>query len=776
MSAAEIQSRVLGMLRGRKERRIYRSRRRNSARHPAPSVENNSRTNEARFVAEQFLHRTTALVPGAKGAEQQRLSNESPETHGRLRQSARSRVEAILLGEHELLGQRVDLSGIIDWHRDPRGEFCWPREFYADLNLYELDDNVDVKYVWELGRQQYVVDLARGWLLLRDERLAQQTRALMLDWIDDNPLYEGIHWTGSLEVAMRAISWSWSLAMTSEWTGWNTEALCKIASALAEHAEYLEHHLSYYSSPYNHLIGEATGLYLIGALLEQHHEADRWQNLGRDVLIEHGPRQFYADGFCVEQAMGYHFYTLGFMVLAICAARFAGQPLDALEPVVHRAFRAGVACRQPNGEWPPLGDVDSARSIPVGTDNYWDFRPLCSTAAVLFDDARLHLSSEDPAEDVYWLFGCDGISSLDRLAHGADSAGADVKDQMVLDDSGHAIARRDEDWLMFSAGPLAAGLHADATPSTAHGHANALQVLWRTGGKAVFVDSGMPFYFGPRDWVDHFREASAHNTIEVEGLPIARTAGRLMWSHVQPRPELDVNFSAAAWMARGRCRLDSTASSNERGVVIERYLLGLPEAGLWIADWIEFDEPRTVRWYWQLAAGTLQHCTEEGVGQCSIKGNDVSLCTWSEASDMNVRVEAPQDGSPVARHAPEYGRCLDAQRVCFEANGGRRHFVVTHVGSTQHSAQVTIRGTDLKCTNNKNEARFVPASESFGSVLGADVNWQIETDQGLALYSAGDALAPTKDADEQHTAPWTPLVGVGGWPSTQAFLPINSVC
>ena len=48
----------------------------------------------------------------------------------------------------------------------------------------------------------------------------------------------------------------------------------------------------------------------------------------------------------------------------------------------------------------------------------------------------------------------------------------------VLKDAGYAIAQKEGDWLLFDAGPIAAGLHSDATPSAAHGHADTLQVLY----------------------------------------------------------------------------------------------------------------------------------------------------------------------------------------------------------------------------------------------------------------------------------------------------------
>jgi len=471
MSAGEIGCRLRGEWRRRQERRRYR-------RGCCCGAEDWAATGRLRLASGRLCRTATALVPGTQEKELAKLRAERPDVFDDLASSARRRAEAVFSGNWPLLGHPIDLRSDVDWHRDPRTGRRWPNEFYADLALSDSAAGVDVKFVWELGRQQYLVELARGWFLGGDERYAERSKELMLDFVRNNPLYEGIHWTSALEVAMRAISWLWTLATLARWEGWQDDDLCRIATSLQEHAQYLEHHFSFYSSPYNHLIGEATGLYLIASTLSELEESARWKEAARRVLIEHGPRQFYDDGFCVEQATGYHFYTLGFLALAIAAARAEGARLDELEPVVHRAFRTGAALEQPDGRWPAIGDVDSARSIPVFHEDFWDFRSLCSLGAALFDDGDLKVDGAEPGEELYWLLGCEGVESWTRLPT------AEPNRRAVLADSGYAVARRDGDWLLFDAGPIAHGLHPDGTPSTAHGHADALQVLYFSEGHA----------------------------------------------------------------------------------------------------------------------------------------------------------------------------------------------------------------------------------------------------------------------------------------------------
>lgn len=738
MSRAEMRTRLAELWRQQRERRLHR---RGSAAQ--------MRRAAAPFDAAGLRDGAAALVPGTRRDEINRLEKDFPAMFASLASRAGCGAERVLSGRWELLGHPVDLRKNPDWRRDPRSDYRWPRAFYADLSLHlDSKDGVDVKYVCELGRQQYLVELARGWLFTQEGKYAERARGLMLDWIRCNPLYEGVHWSCALEVAIRAVSWLWTIATLAEWDGWQTEDMKLVAAGLADHATYLEHHLSFYSSPYNHLIGEATGLYLIGLALAQFGDAGRWRRLARKVLTEYGPRQFYGDGFCVEQATGYHFYTLGFLSLAVVASRAEGDPLEGLEPVVHQAYRAGAALRGPDGRWPAIGDVDSARSIPVFHKDFWDFTSLCSLGAALFDDRELKLSSTDPGEEVYWLLGCEGVASWERLAENNSPTCA------VLEESGYAVARREGDWLLFDAGPVAEGLHADATPSTAHGHADTLQVLFQLAGKPVLIDPGMPFYCGSPQWVGHFRSPAAHNTLEIEGVSVARPVGRLDWSHVAPRPRLDANLSDEVWLARGRAEWAC-------GVVVERYLLGLPTHGIWIADWIETDRPRRVRWFWQLPTETVRRAESTSSHACVVEGEGIALATWSASVPIHARIERAAQNSAVAWNAPGYGMLSAGQRVCHEAEGASRFLVLTYIGSLPTQMEVAVRGRHLRCaTSSKNEVSLNQEHEYLcdADALEAEIVWHVSTERELLTYAAGTSACPAGPG-------WTYLKGKGDWPA-----------
>lgn len=655
MSAREIRCRCGEVARRSVERRQWSQKRRKSRTAPIANGD--------------VFRNAVRLVPGSARGELDLLRRTEPEFYERLTRRAFATSRAIRSGSWQMLGHEFDLRGPIDWHRDPRSAFRWPRVFYGDLPLYELPGGADVKYAWELGRQQYVAELARAWLLTGDHRSAELARSLLLDWIDANPLYEGIHWTSGLEVAMRAISWIWTIAALAEWDGWLPGDGDRIASSLAEHAIYLEHHFSFYSSPYNHVVGEATALLLIALVLDGERDAARWKRRATVVLSEYGPRQFHDDGFCVEQATGYHFYTLGFLSLAIAAARQFGDPPLELETVVRQAYVAGLAFRRPDGRWPAIGDVDSARSIPVHHDDFWLFDSLCQLGAVLFEEPLLKRDAIDAGEETYWLQGAEGVRRWHSLETTASSP------RVVLRDSGYVIAGDERDWLLFDAGPIADGLHADATPSVAHGHADVFQVLYVKDGSEILLDAGMPFYGGGRnDWVEHFRSAAAHNTFDVEGTGPVRPAGSLAWSHCEAEPTFGAHLTESSWLAFGRAEWDDGA------VKVERHVLVLPGLGLWTADLIETDRPRTVRWHWN-SRQPFAIDSMDGFESSSTPAGNIPFAVRSVGEPVRVEVVDSNGTSPAARVCIGYGKCTAANAVRVVARVERRILVATRVGT-----------------------------------------------------------------------------------------------
>ena len=648
MSPDEMRCRTSKVLNKRKERKRLRT--------------NQGQRSIATISAADLTNRCLQFLPGCCSADLASLSSEYSGLFSRLQQRKQANAEEILHGRWRMLGHSFDLTGAVHWHDDPRTNYRWESKFYADLPLYNLAGETDVKYPWELSRHQFLCELSSNYVLNGCEDSANRVRELLLDWIDANPLYVGVNWTSSLEVAMRSISWIWAIAGLASWEAWQDDDFAKIQASLWDHGQYLKDNFSHYSSPYNHLIGEATGLLCVAALFPDNPTSEKWRNSARKVLLDSGPVQFYQDHFCVEQAVGYHYYTLGFLMTAWLAAKSTGQSLDELTPIIHSGFKTGAAFRRPDGTWPPIGDLDSARALPVHPENYWHFDSLQNLAAVLLDDPSLKIG-DVPGEELFWLAGTDGVSKWHQM-----ETDTPLPSKHLLADAGYAIGAEDQDWLLFDAGSIAHGLFPDATPSTAHGHADTLQLLYHCNGQSVLEDCGMPFYGGDPDWVTYFRSPAAHNTVQIEDANFVKRAGRLAWSHEVQRPALDARFEDSAWLCHGKIQWS--------GVSHERHVCCLPGQGLWIADMIEVDRPRSATWFWQLPNDQVK-----ASGTTSAIWGSMSLTSTTSLEAEQWKLAPAINGQPEGWRCLGYGEKVPGTRLAITYRLNQKILVLTSVGT-----------------------------------------------------------------------------------------------
>ena len=134
-----------------------------------------------------------------------------------------------------------------------------------------------------------------------------------------------MNWAGPLEVAVRSLSWLWAYQFCRYWEGNPSDVHLEVIKSFYQHGTYLYRHLEFYTSPNNHLVGEATALYLLGSFFPEFDESPAWRKRAWYVLVAETQRQFYEDGGSTEQATSYHHYCLGFFVLAVLTRLHQGQ-------------------------------------------------------------------------------------------------------------------------------------------------------------------------------------------------------------------------------------------------------------------------------------------------------------------------------------------------------------------------------------------------------------------------------------------------------------------
>ena len=331
--------------------------------------------------------------------------------------AARRHADAALRHEFEFFGERFVCGAIIDWNADPQSGRQWPRAYHRDVLVHDGDTGCgDVKYVWELNRQQFLIDLGKAQYLFADDAAAGELLRLVEDWRKHNPYGSGVSWACALEPAFRVWSWLWAYAFALRSGGLAPQQHLEWLAGFHDHGHFLFRHLEHYTSPYNHLIGEASALYALGVLFPEFREARAWRRRGKEVLESALPEQFHADGGSVEQSTFYHHATLGFYILAALLGRRNGEELS--PPVwaaIERGIEFSMLMQQPDGTLPRIGGADDGKPIRLEHLPFWDFRPYQAIGAVVFDRADFKYTAQRFHEDAFWLLGAKGLERFNAL-------------------------------------------------------------------------------------------------------------------------------------------------------------------------------------------------------------------------------------------------------------------------------------------------------------------------------------------------------------------------
>jgi hypothetical protein len=433
--------------------------------------------------------------------------------------------EANALVEHRidlLAFQDLYLGPAINWHRDPVSGFQWPRHYWADYDLVD-DPPADAKVIHELNRHQHLPRLAKAFFLTGDETYAREAVGQLQSWIEQNPKWEGVNWHSSLEIAIRCISWLWTLFLLLASQSLSDEALRQICRSLFAQLDHVYRYPSTYSSPNTHLIGEATALFIAGTVFLELPQAANWREFGLRTLIDEMERQVPNDGVHGELSSYYHCYAADFYVHAVTLARRNRIVLpDALWQRLSGMFDFVMHITRPDGTIPLLGDDDGGRASALASKNYISYRDGLCCASILFGRPDFKYQSREFCEESLWLLGTEAALLFDGL-----DAQHPVELQHAFGESGYFVQRsgwRESDSLLtFDCGGLGFG-------SGGHSHADALSLTLFSGGQDFIVDPGTGVYNHHPESRRFFRSTGAHNIVLPSGKEQAQPGETFRWN------------------------------------------------------------------------------------------------------------------------------------------------------------------------------------------------------------------------------------------------------
>ena len=437
----------------------------------------------------------------------------------------RAVAEAETLCRHqvELLSHGpVSLGREIDWHRDPLTGRVWERRFWTDYRPEHDSAGRDPKTIHELNRHQHLPRLAKAYLLTGDERYAGEAVAQLNSWIEQNPPGLGINWQSSLEIGIRAISWLWTIFLLLPSGSLDEASAERIGASLFAQLEHVHRHLSVFSSPNTHLIGEAAALFIAGLVFADRKRPAAWLDRGAALLAGEAEKQVLDDGVYGELSSCYHCYALDFYLQALTLAQ--RNQFHFPEAVRHKVcgmLQFLMDLTRPDGTIPLLGDDDCGRALALEKRNYRSFNDALCLGAVLFQREDFKHQAGAFFEETLWLLGEDAWQT-----YGSLNSQPPAETQNFYPRAGYSIQRSGwgplDNHLVFDCGGL--GMLAGG-----HAHADALSVVLFSGGRELLVDPGTFVYNGAPEWRNHFRSTRAHNTVTIDDADQALIGGTFRW-------------------------------------------------------------------------------------------------------------------------------------------------------------------------------------------------------------------------------------------------------
>ncbi|MGH1362040.1 MAG: alginate lyase family protein [Calditrichia bacterium] len=491
-------------------------------------------------------------------------------------------ADKLMKQQFRLLGLDVTLQDTIQWNQNPQTGTNYPMQHHVMMDTFNTEKYGDVKFVWELNRHQFFIELAKSYFVSGNEKYAEKLWSWLESWFEQNPHKIGINHTSVLEHSVRIYAWIWSYYFTAESPIWTKERKATLARNLLLQGEMIEENLSFYYSPYNHLIGELAALSFLGTVYSNSERMIAWRD---DYWLEMERQldmQYSKDGFTVEQATYYHHFTTGFYLQLALLRRQNGLPVsDRAWKHIEQALDFPMRFTRPDGQLPMLGDIDSARSIYFYQPQpMWDLRPFQALGAVVFKRNDMRFVAAEPAEELLWLLGTDGLEEFNTLTPEAPEAVSEA-----LPESGYYMMRDGWDgksnYCCFDCGDIAHGVFKDETPSAAHGHGDILSFELTVNGSPLIIDPGFYTYFGPLEWHRYFRSTRGHNSIEINGAGQAVHEGRIGWSHVSS-PTL-LHWASGKTMDFAAGEIDRFAKLNQP-VRQQRYMIFRKDAYLLVVD------------------------------------------------------------------------------------------------------------------------------------------------------------------------------------------------
>ncbi len=420
-------------------------------------------------------------------------------------------ADKTLNGYFDLLGSGETRLNPIDWHTDFKTGFKWPPgKFFKEYKQEEIKTDSDVKVPRELSRCHHFLKLGLAFKLTHQEKYAETCLAQMINWIEGNPLMYSINWGCTMDVAIRAVNWIWTLGLISSSIKLDTETINIIKYSLYQHGWYIYRYPEKELLSSNHYLSDLCGQIHLGLLFNELEEPNKWLEKGKQELFREIRTQILPSGMSYERSTNYNRLVLELILVPVLLLKNNGHEIPSdIWFRIEKMFEFVMYTLKPDGTSPIIGDQDNGRLLPLGTEDLNDFRYLMSLGALLFN--RTDFKTHGNGFNVYCSMFC-GQDAFEKWTNISEMH-TDLH-SMAFPDSGIYILRDKGNYLLFNASGK--GLYPELGSGT-HTHSDLFSFELFTYGKSFLIDPGSYVYTADAEQRMLFRSTKMHNTVTVDG-------------------------------------------------------------------------------------------------------------------------------------------------------------------------------------------------------------------------------------------------------------------
>ena len=386
-------------------------------------------------------------------------------------------------------------------------DFSLPRPLLDWTTYSDLVDGVDIKKIWEPARFCWSLILAQAYVATKNESYIEAFWKYFHEFNNSNPPYLGPNWVSAQEVALRAVNWLLILPILKSASCTTIANLDALVNSLWQHFLRLPPTIAYAKSQNNnHILSESLGLFLLGSFFESKSKlARKWQNDGESLFEKTLLIQIEADGTYCQHSTNYHRMMLHLALIYSAAQKAKGNTLP--KPVLQRLQNATLWLADhmdfQSGQAVNLGHNDGTLLLPLGSQDYNDYRPTLQAASLAFLGTR----ALPPGP---W----------DELANIFDmQQSPDPETQLISPSPSTCRLGNENLWTSLRA------VQFNGRPA----HADQLHVEIWWDGVNIARDAGTYAYNDPVPWQNSLMATRVHNTISVNFNDQMQRAGKFLW-------------------------------------------------------------------------------------------------------------------------------------------------------------------------------------------------------------------------------------------------------